>query len=203
MVKRAILAAVFVCVAAVSHAQTVVSVNGYVNAPPLVMPAASTVYVELTNDPGGAGDWVTLVPADAPNATYWQWFYLGGVHMAAFAFDLPAYDGDFEVRVFADNGYRRIGTSSQIAVRSQAATAYLPVAVCRLGCDRAAVGAGVELRDEWTPIVIRQYVNDEGMAAFTVAAQMFNAPYIIVYQPGEQHRVDVTFGTPVRVELNR
>ncbi|MBT8445217.1 MAG: hypothetical protein KJO13_10740, partial [Gammaproteobacteria bacterium] len=75
------------------------------------------VTVTLTNAPGGATDWLALAAVEAPDTTYLQYTYVGaGLDSRTWAVTMPSTPGDYELRLFLDNGYQRAATSVTITV---------------------------------------------------------------------------------------
>jgi DsbC/DsbD-like thiol-disulfide interchange protein len=75
------------------------------------------VMVTLTNAPGGATDWLAFAAVDAPDTTYLEYTYVGGgVDSRTWAVTMPSTPGDYEFRLFLDNGYARAATSATITV---------------------------------------------------------------------------------------
>jgi uncharacterized protein YegP (UPF0339 family) len=116
-----------------AHAQAQLTVNG--TAPPTTVQAAagSVVSVGVTNGPGNPTDWVGFYLVGAADGSYLDWRYLNGstvapasgVTDATISFQVPVAPGDYEFRLFANNGYTRLATSTTLAVR--ASTAQLAV----------------------------------------------------------------------------
>ena len=99
-----------------------ISVNGI--APPTSVSAApgDTLTVQIAGGPANPTDWVALAPLGAPNSNFVSWRYLdgssippsAGVSSATLSFVLPSEAGTYELRLFANNSYQRITTSSAI-----------------------------------------------------------------------------------------
>jgi glucose/arabinose dehydrogenase len=95
-----------------------------------VTPAAATVSpgaslnFTVAGGPGDATDWVGLYPASAADTGYIAWQYLnglmtipaGGVSGAALHFTAPVTPGAYNVRLFSNNGFLRLATSSAVHV---------------------------------------------------------------------------------------
>lgn len=65
------------------------------------------ILVNYANLPGNSGDWITIVPANAPDDTYEEWFYTEGQRSGSRQFNGLA-PGSYEVRVYhnwPDGGY--------------------------------------------------------------------------------------------------
>jgi len=114
--------------AAVATAQTI-SVNG--EAPPVAVSVGATtsVTIAVADGPGNATDWVALYPAGAPNAGYLSWSYLSGtaappasgLMSASFTTYAPLAAGTYEWRLFANNSWTRLATSSEVTVSASPA----------------------------------------------------------------------------------
>jgi hypothetical protein len=110
----------------VASASPLLTVNGI--SPPHVLAAApsGSASVQVSNGPGNTHDWVAMAATTAPNTTYLDWKYLNGLTTApsqgltsaTLGFTLPASAGTYEFRLFANNGYGRLATSSPISVAS-------------------------------------------------------------------------------------
>jgi hypothetical protein len=119
----------FVILWAVSaHAQTI-AVNGA--APPngVTVGAATSVSIAVSDGPGNATDWIALFPVGAADRAYLNWSYLSGtatppasgLTSATFTTYAPLTAGDYEWRLFANNGSHRIATSSVVTVSASSA----------------------------------------------------------------------------------
>ena len=81
-------------------------------------PASGTVTATLTNGLGGDTDWLALAQVGAPDTSYLQWTYVGGgVTTRTWAINMPADPGQYEFRLFPNNGYVRAATSPAVTVR--------------------------------------------------------------------------------------
>ncbi|MBY0495569.1 MAG: S8 family serine peptidase [Cyanobacteria bacterium] len=89
--------------------------------------AGGTISVSVADGPGGIGDWVALYQQVASDTAYLQWNYLTGTHSkpglgrtaATLSFTAPTTAGSYELRLFADDGFQRLATSSPIVVAGQ------------------------------------------------------------------------------------
>lgn len=65
-------------------------------------------------------DWIGLFLPGAPNTSYLAWRYTTGTASGSVPFTIPASraPGTYELRLFANNGYTRLGTSNAIVVTS-------------------------------------------------------------------------------------
>jgi len=78
--------------------------------------AGQPVTVTLTNGTGGPGDWLALAVVGSPNTSYVQWTYVGaGVTTRTWTVT-PATAGNYEFRLFFNNGYTRGATSPTVSV---------------------------------------------------------------------------------------
>jgi len=101
-----------------------VAVNGVLPPPAVSLTPESPVTVTVTGAPGNATDWVGLYPAGAPDGGYLTWKFLSGstappaegLVEAALTFTLPEVEGEYEFRLFANNSYQRLATSTSVAV---------------------------------------------------------------------------------------
>ncbi|MGI9343393.1 MAG: hypothetical protein ACR2QV_11115, partial [Gammaproteobacteria bacterium] len=98
-----------------------------VEAPP---PSATTLAVDITTAlpvdpltvtvtaaPGGATDWLALAATGAPDNSFVAWTYVGsGVTNRTWTVNAPATPGDYEFRLFLNNGYERAGTSLVVTI---------------------------------------------------------------------------------------
>src|SRR5262245_23492465 len=77
----------------------------------------SQVTVTLTNGLGGSLDWLALADASASNTTYLQWVYVGGgVTTRPWTVTMPTTPGNYEFRLFLNNGFTRAATSPRVSV---------------------------------------------------------------------------------------
>lgn len=75
-----------------------------------------SITVTLTDGLGGATDWLALAAIGAPDATYVQFIYVGaGVTDTTWTVSAPA-AGQYEFRLFLNNGYERAATSAAVLV---------------------------------------------------------------------------------------
>lgn len=135
--------------AAVATGQTL-SVNG--EAPPasVSVGAATNITLAVSNGPGNPTDWVALYPAGAPDNAYLGWSYLNGtaappssgLTSASFTAYAPLAAGAYEWRLFANNGWTPIATSSAVTVSASSAVMTVNGVVPPAG---ASVGAGSQV----------------------------------------------------------
>ena len=74
------------------------------------------IEVVFANGQGNTRDWLTVANADAPMDTFGSWQYLGGVETGYVQFSAPSEPGEYEIRLFWDDGYE-LGASTTITVR--------------------------------------------------------------------------------------
>ena len=87
-----------------------------------------TVTLSVTAAPGGATDWLALAAVGAPDASHVQWTYVGaGVTDRTWVVTMPTTPGDYEFRLFLDNGYERAATSATVTVEDVPAAPQLTV----------------------------------------------------------------------------
>ena len=112
-----------------------------IDPPPTLTLSAATVYaggsetVTLANGLGGSSDWIALAAVGSPNTSYVQWTYVGsGVLNRAWTVTMPAATGQYEFRLFLNNGYTRAATSPPVTV--------VPPPVPALSVSASTVTAG-------------------------------------------------------------
>jgi subtilisin family serine protease len=75
------------------------------------------VTVTLTNGFGGNTDWLAFSLSSAPDTSYLQWVYVGaGLTSRTWTITVPTASGDYEFRLYRDNGYVRSATSPTFTV---------------------------------------------------------------------------------------
>jgi hypothetical protein len=78
---------------------------------------SSKVTVTLANGFGGQFDWLALANVGSPNNVYISFTYVGtGITDKAFTFNMPATAGQYEFRLFVNNGYERVATSPTVTI---------------------------------------------------------------------------------------
>ena len=76
-----------------------------------------SVTVTLTDSPGGTYDWLALASVDAPASAYDAFTYVGaGVTTRDWTVTMPSTPGDYEFRLFLDNGYTQVAVSQTVTV---------------------------------------------------------------------------------------
>ena len=77
------------------------------------------VTVTLAGSPGGAQDWLALAPVGAPATSYITYTYVGGgVTDRTWTVNMPQAPGEYEFRLFLNNGYTQAGVSEPVTVGS-------------------------------------------------------------------------------------
>jgi hypothetical protein len=119
---------VCLCSAISVNAQTI-SVNG--EAPPTAVSTgvAAGMTVSVSDGPGNTTDWIALYTLGAPDNAPVSWSYLSGttnppasgLTAATFTVYAPLMAGDFEFRLFANDGWTRIATSAIITIHASEA----------------------------------------------------------------------------------
>jgi hypothetical protein len=72
--------------------------------------------VQVTGGAWNAADWVALATVGAGNTTYLTYKYVP-MSGAPLSFTMPSTLGDYEFRLFANNGYTRVATSATVTVQ--------------------------------------------------------------------------------------
>ena len=76
-----------------------------------------SVTVTLNDGPGNVYDWLALAGTSDPDTTYVEFIYVGdGVTTTTWTVTMPATPGDYEFRLFENNGYGRLATSATVVV---------------------------------------------------------------------------------------
>ncbi len=77
----------------------------------------SPITVTLANGAGGSFDWIALAPVGAAATSYVQYTYVGaGVSTRTWTVAAPATPGQYEFRLFPNNGYTVAATSPPVTV---------------------------------------------------------------------------------------
>jgi subtilisin len=75
------------------------------------------VTLTVADAPGGATDWLALANVDAPATTFLKFVYVGaGVTDRTWTVDMPQTSGEYEFRLFANNGYTELAVSPPVTV---------------------------------------------------------------------------------------
>jgi subtilisin family serine protease len=75
------------------------------------------VTVTLADSPGGAQDWLSLALVGSPANSYVAYTYVGdGVSDRTWTVNMPDTEGEYEFRLFLDNGYTQAGVSVPVSV---------------------------------------------------------------------------------------
>ena len=84
----------------------------------VTVPAGGSITVTLTNGPGGSTDWLGLgAVGTADVGSNVRWTYVGaGVTTRTWTVNVPATTGQYEFRLFLNDGYVRAATSPAFAV---------------------------------------------------------------------------------------
>jgi hypothetical protein len=81
----------------------------------------SIVTINYSNLPGNQLDWVAVAEVGSPNESYVAWEYAQGASGTAGFGNLPA--GTYEARVFVNDSFTRIATSTSFTVTAGSLTA--------------------------------------------------------------------------------
>jgi len=80
-------------------------------------PLSGIVTATLANGLGGDTDWLGLFQVGAPDTSYLQWTYVGaGVTARTWTINMPDATGQYEFRLFPNNGYVQAATSPAVTV---------------------------------------------------------------------------------------
>jgi hypothetical protein len=103
--------------AATSPAITVTSDPPILTLNATTVVAGGSITATLTRGLGGNYDWLALAPVGAPDTTYSTWTYVGaGLTTRTWSTVVPNTPGQYEIRLFLNNGYTRAATSPSFAV---------------------------------------------------------------------------------------
>ena len=82
------------------------------------IPVGGPETVALVDGYGGSTDWLALAAVGAPNTSYLQWTYVGAsVTARTWTVTMPGTTGQYEFRLFLNDGYTRAATSPIVAVQ--------------------------------------------------------------------------------------
>lgn len=82
--------------------------------------ACDPINVSYSGAPGFEGDWIGLYPAGAQDTSPYYRKYLDGSNNGTLTFYAPSRAGSFNLRMFQDDKYNRIATSSTVSVATSA-----------------------------------------------------------------------------------
>ncbi len=74
------------------------------------------IVVTYSGAPGNAQDWIAFYDAGAPDGNYRTYQYLNGSQNGTLVFTSPEVAGDYDFRMFENNGYTLLATSPTITV---------------------------------------------------------------------------------------
>ena len=89
--------------------------------PPIISLSGNFAYggdpitATLAGGPGNTYDWLALAPAGSGDSSYSAWVYVGATS-AVWQVNMPTTPGNYEIRLFENNGYTRLATSQTITV---------------------------------------------------------------------------------------
>jgi hypothetical protein len=98
-----------------------------ISASPTFVSPGGTVTASVLNGPGNTTDWIGLYQVDATDSNYVDWKYLNGSQTAPstgltsanIPFTMPSSAlGDYEFRLFSNDGYTRLAISGKMTVGS-------------------------------------------------------------------------------------
>jgi len=101
-----------------------------VSATPAAVVSGGTETVTIANGPGNARDWVGVYASGAGNTAFIDWNYLNGlktppvtpVTSASLTFTMPTSAGTYNFRLFSNDSYTLVASSSNVSVDTQAPT---------------------------------------------------------------------------------
>ena len=104
----------------VSGSEAQISVNDTLPPTMVTVLPEESVTVSVTSAPGSPTDWVALAAVGAEDGTHVSWQYLNGsttaptqaITEATLTFAMPATEGEYEFRLFANNGFGRVTTDN-------------------------------------------------------------------------------------------
>lgn len=102
-----------------------ISVNGILPPADVVVRPGATATVQVTGGPANTTDWIALAARGSANRSYLAWKYLNGVTTpptqgvsgATLSFNVPTGSGNYEFRLFANDGFQRLATSGNVIAR--------------------------------------------------------------------------------------
>lgn len=81
-----------------------------------VLPATEFI-IEYTGAPGNPKDWIGLYKNSASDRDYLTWKYLDGKASGTVTFTAPQEEGEYEVRIFENNGMTLLGKSDTFKIQ--------------------------------------------------------------------------------------
>lgn len=111
-------------VISVSASSAQLTVNGVASPTGVLVDVGTSISVAITGGPGNATDWIAFYPIGAADSAHLDWRYLNnatvapavGVTDATVTFIAPVTPGNYELRLFASDGYGRLATSGVVTV---------------------------------------------------------------------------------------
>ncbi len=100
--------------------------------------AGGRVNVTVLNSPGWPGDWIALAQVGSPPKTYIDWRHVSS--SPTWAVDMPQTPGQYEFRLFVNNGYTQVAVSAPVTVTAPPAP---PPATLTPSATTAAPGAQI------------------------------------------------------------
>ncbi len=100
---------------------SVVSVCGQsdptLSASPTIVTPGDEITVTYSGAPGFDLDWIAIYEVGDPNEWYGEWYYLYGEQSGTLTFTAPEEPGDYEFRLFENDGYTDIAWSNVVSVQ--------------------------------------------------------------------------------------
>ncbi|RQD72620.1 MAG: copper amine oxidase N-terminal domain-containing protein [Tindallia sp. MSAO_Bac2] len=110
---------------AVSSSVTVVQFNPVFTLPKTTFAAEENMTVQYSDAPSHSQAWIGLYKSGSDDRNFIKYEYLKGTS-GSYNLDLPKDAGQYEFRIFQDNGYTRVGTSQAFSVSSSATAPATP-----------------------------------------------------------------------------
>ncbi|PYR73621.1 MAG: hypothetical protein DMF87_25350, partial [Acidobacteria bacterium] len=93
--------------------------------------------VDVSGAPGNVTDWVSLTAADAADTNYFSWAYMNGsksapstaLTSATVTFIAPVTQGTYNIRLFVNNTWVKLATSTPVIVSGAAPSVTIPSAI--------------------------------------------------------------------------
>jgi hypothetical protein len=177
---------------------------------PTIVRFGDVITVTVGNTPGNPGDWVGLFPTGAPDTGYIAWEFLdgsitvpsAGVTSATLQFQAPLIPGAYNVRLFANDGYRLLLTTSSTITVPVPAQPTLTIDSVRLAEGNAGTKAAtftVRLVPTATQTVTVNYATADGTA--TAGSDYVAASGTLMFAAGVGRRtIDITINGDTTVE---